>query len=92
MQNPVSHFRNSDDILIGLGRQAEHIVKLNAVPPSLKGDPTGVKKIFFCHILVDGITQPLTATLHSECQSTLTYTLQPVHQFHGKIIRTERRK
>ena len=92
VQNPVRHFRNPDDVLIRLRRQAEHIIELDAVPAAFKSNAAGIQQIFFRYILVDGIAQALAAAFHSEGQPAFPDALQPVHQFHGKVVRSERRK
>ena len=92
VQNTPRHVRDADNVLIRLGGQAQHIVELDRVPSTGKGNGAGVQQILFRDVFVDRVAQTLTSALYSEGQAAFSHLLHLIHEVKRKIVDTKRRK
>ena len=83
---------NAEHVLVRLGRKAEHEVELDRAVSARKRAAAGFEQIFLRQILVDGVAQSLCARLGCKREAGLSALLQPLHQRHGEVIRTQRRQ
>ena len=83
---------NAEHVLVRLGRKAEHEVELDRAVSARKRTAAGFEQIFLRQILVDGVAQSLRARLGCKREAGLSALLQPLHQRHGEVIRTQRRQ
>ena len=63
--------RDALDVVVGLGGQADHEVKLAAAPPRLKRGVDGSEQVVFRHVLVDHVPQALRTRLGREGKAAL---------------------
>ena len=90
VQHLIRHLRDAEDVLVRLGREAEHVIELDAVPAARKGDGAGVQQVLLGNVLVDAVAQALAPALYGEGQAALAYLLQALHDLHGEVVCPQR--
>ena len=80
LQDLVDQLGDADDVLVRLGRQAQHEIELHAVPAAGECRGAGFQNLMLGDIFVDRVTQALRASLGRKGQSALAHLLHAQHQ------------
>ena len=74
---PIDHLlaelRDAGDVLVGLGRQADHEIQLHLGPAVVEGDRNGPLELVLQHVLVDDIAQALRAGFRRKGEAALSH-------------------
>ena len=84
--------RNSFDIILGLGRKAQHEIQFYFIPAALKRFSGSVENDFLGQTFINNIPHPLASRLRCEGQAALFDILYLAHNIEGKCVDSKRRK
>ena len=78
--------RDALDVVIGLGRKANHEIKLAATPTSGKCRVNSAKQVFLAHALINNVAQPLRAGFRRKRQAAALSARNQLGHFNAKRI------
>lgn len=88
----LSQFCNTDDILVSLGRQSHHKIELDLFPALAERGATGTHEVLLRNALIDNIAQPLRTSLRRKRQARLADLLHLMRQINRETVDTQRRQ